>query len=79
MVAWDLNPGLQDGRRRQNHGAMAATPHNYYLVVVTRQELFSCNILYFTLSSEHQLKQIYKIYKLVTQEQYDQIKIAKCL
>ena len=23
--AWDLNPGLQDGRRRQNHGAMTAT------------------------------------------------------
>ena len=22
--AWDLNTGLQDGRRRQNHGAMAA-------------------------------------------------------
>ena len=24
--AWDLNPGPQDGRRRQNQGAMAATP-----------------------------------------------------
>ena len=24
--AWDSNPGPQDGRRRQNHGAMAATP-----------------------------------------------------
>ena len=23
--AWDLNPGPQDGRRRRNHGAMAAT------------------------------------------------------
>ena len=23
--AWDLNPGPQDGRRRWNHGAMAAT------------------------------------------------------
>ena len=23
--AWDSNPGPQDGRRRQNHGAMAAT------------------------------------------------------
>ena len=23
--AWDLNPGSQDGRRRRNHGAMAAT------------------------------------------------------
>ena len=23
--AWDLNPGPQDDRRRQNHGAMAAT------------------------------------------------------
>ena len=23
--AWELNPGLQDGRRRRNHGAMAAT------------------------------------------------------
>ena len=22
--AWDSNPGPQDGRRRQNHGAMAA-------------------------------------------------------
>ena len=29
--AWDLNPGLQDGRRRQNHGAMAATLGNYTL------------------------------------------------
>ena len=24
--AWDSNPGPQDGRRRQNRGAMAATP-----------------------------------------------------
>ena len=24
--AWDSNPGQQDGRRRRNHGAMAATP-----------------------------------------------------
>ena len=23
--AWDSNPGPRDGRRRQNHGAMAAT------------------------------------------------------
>ena len=23
--AWDSNPGLQDGRRRRNQGAMAAT------------------------------------------------------
>ena len=23
--AWDSNPGQQDGRRRRNHGAMAAT------------------------------------------------------
>ena len=23
--AWDSNPGTQDGRRRRNHGAMAAT------------------------------------------------------
>ena len=35
--AWDSNPGPQDGRRRRNHGAMAAThrwnvrPHNYQL------------------------------------------------
>ena len=34
-------------------------------LVGTKQELFSCKILYFTLSSEHQLKQIYMIYKLV--------------
>ena len=25
--AWDSNPGPQDGRRRWNHGAMAATPN----------------------------------------------------
>ena len=37
----------------------------YYYLVVTMQELFSCKILYFTPSSEHQLKQIYMIYKLV--------------
>ena len=28
---WDSNPGPQDGRRRQNHGAMAATQIQKYL------------------------------------------------
>ena len=28
--AWDSNPGPQDGRRRRNHRAMAATPNSYY-------------------------------------------------
>ena len=28
--AWDSNPGPQDGRRRQNHGAMAATTVQCY-------------------------------------------------
>ena len=30
--AWDSNPGPQDGRRRRNHGAMAATQLRYLLV-----------------------------------------------
>ena len=29
--AWDSNPGPQDGRHRQNHGAMAATPKNCFV------------------------------------------------
>ena len=37
MVAWDLNPGLQDGRRRQNHGAMAAT--HFIPTVKSRMQL----------------------------------------
>ena len=28
--AWDSNPGPQDGRRRQNHGAMAATSEQIF-------------------------------------------------
>ena len=28
--AWDSNPGEQDGRRRTNHGAMAAAPFPFY-------------------------------------------------
>ena len=34
-MAWDSNPGPQDGRRRRNHGAMAAT----WLKYVMRQTL----------------------------------------
>ena len=30
--AWDLNPGPQDGRRRRNHRAMAATPWLWFLI-----------------------------------------------
>ena len=30
--AWDLNPGPQDGRRRQNHGAMAATKKTIFFL-----------------------------------------------
>ena len=30
--AWDLNPGPQDGRRRRDHGAMAATPASTILI-----------------------------------------------
>ena len=30
--AWDSNPGLQDGRRRRNHGAMAATQVGHFTV-----------------------------------------------
>ena len=32
--AWDSNLGLQDGRHRQNHGAMAATSENIILTIV---------------------------------------------
>ena len=32
--AWDSNPGPQDGRRRQNQGAMAATPSLKMLTVI---------------------------------------------
>ena len=39
--AWDSNPGPQDGRRRRNHGAMAATPDSFCLF-----SFFSNNILY---------------------------------
>ena len=44
--AWDSNPGPQDGRRRQNHGVMAATqslisfltplPLTYYLLTIRK-------------------------------------------
>ena len=34
--AWDLNPGPQDGRRRRNHGAMAAAHGVASLRMVTK-------------------------------------------
>ena len=32
-----MNPGLQDGRRRQNHGAMAATQLNINFIFIRTQ------------------------------------------
>ena len=44
--AWDSNPGLQDGGRRQNHGAMAATPTKKDLLVT----LFGASFVFFIFS-----------------------------
>ena len=46
MCAWDSNPGPQYGRRRRNHGAMAATHHLLYLI----RFLIGANIVYFGLN-----------------------------
>ena len=32
MVAWDSNPGRQDGRRRQFHRAMDSPPHHFAII-----------------------------------------------
>ena len=41
--AWDSNPGPQDGRRRRNHGAMAATPtHLMHKFIETGARLSVC-------------------------------------
>ena len=49
--AWDSNPGLQDGRRRWNHGAMAAT-HSFFILMLfawnaslKRNYRFICSLL----------------------------------
>ena len=50
--AWDSNPGPQDGRRRRNHGAMAATIHLRLLgqikIVISRFIQLYWNIQYHT-------------------------------
>ena len=47
--AWDLNPGPQNGRRRQNHGAMVATRLNYYYF----RACLTCETIYFSISTFH--------------------------
>ena len=44
--AWDSNLGPQDGRRRQNHGAMAATQKNKNLDVLRLQLFQSSRLMY---------------------------------
>ena len=41
--AWDLNPGLQDSKRRRNHGAMAAAQD--CIEVYWRGSLCECNYI----------------------------------
>ena len=45
--AWDSNPGLQDGRRRRNHGAMAATTNNSLgtIVILSNSSTGGCSAI----------------------------------
>ena len=37
MECLGFEPGRQDGRRRQNHGAMAATIYSLWIIIIFRR------------------------------------------